>query len=48
VEVPRSDATVAAARILAELPIIDLSIQDPPIEEVIAVAFEHRGSSESP
>ncbi len=45
VEVPRSDATVAAARILAELPIIDLSIQDPPIEEVIAVAFEHRDSA---
>ena len=43
-EVPRADATVAAARILAELPVVDLSIQDPPIEEVIAVAFEGRDS----
>jgi ABC-2 type transport system ATP-binding protein len=41
-EVPREEATVASARILAEVPIVDLSIQDPPIEEVIAVAFEGR------
>jgi ABC-2 type transport system ATP-binding protein len=41
-EVPREEAAAASARLLAEVPIVDLSIQDPPIEEVIAVAFESR------
>jgi ABC-2 type transport system ATP-binding protein len=39
-EVPREGATAASARLLASLPIIDLSIQDPPIEEVIRTAFQ--------
>ena len=38
--VPRDDVARASARILADLPVVDLSIQDPPIEEVIRRAFE--------
>ncbi len=44
-EVPRAIATTASARLLAEVPIADLSIQDPPIEEVIARAFEERDTA---
>ncbi|HEX6939091.1 MAG TPA: ATP-binding cassette domain-containing protein [Longimicrobiales bacterium] len=39
VEVPRRDAARVSARLLAALPVADLSITDPPIEEVIARAF---------
>ena len=39
-EVPREDAPAVSARLLAALPIADLSIQDPPLEEVIRRAFE--------
>lgn len=38
-EVPRAEAAQAAARLLAEVPVLDLSIEDPPIEQVIAGAF---------
>jgi ABC-2 type transport system ATP-binding protein len=38
-EVPREDAPATSARILAALPVADLSIEDPPIEEVIRRAF---------
>ena len=38
--VPRDDVARASARLLAALPVADLSIQDPPIEEVIRKAFE--------
>jgi ABC-2 type transport system ATP-binding protein len=40
VEVPREEAAAASARLLATVPVADLSIQDPPIEEVIRRAFE--------
>ncbi|HEX5435816.1 MAG TPA: ATP-binding cassette domain-containing protein [Gemmatimonadaceae bacterium] len=40
IEIPREDATAASARLLAAIPIADLSIEDPPIEEVIRRAFE--------
>ena len=46
-EVPREDAAAASARILAALPVADLSIQDPPIEEVIRQAFA-QGADEEP
>lgn len=39
IEVPREDATSASARILMSGIVADLSIQDPPIEEVIRQAF---------
>jgi ABC-2 type transport system ATP-binding protein len=39
--VPRDEVARTSARILAALPVADLSIQDPPIEEVIRKAFEN-------
>jgi ABC-2 type transport system ATP-binding protein len=38
--VPRNKTSETAARILAELPIVDVTIQDPPIEDVITRVFE--------
>ena len=38
-DVPREAAAATSARLLAGLPIADLSIADPPIEEVIRLAF---------
>jgi ABC-2 type transport system ATP-binding protein len=38
-EVAREDAAATSARLLAEVPVADLSITDPPIEEVIQRAF---------
>jgi ABC-2 type transport system ATP-binding protein len=38
-EVPREDAAATSARLLAAVPVADLSIEDPPIEEVIRQAF---------
>jgi ABC-2 type transport system ATP-binding protein len=38
-EVPREIATDASTRLLVDLAVADLSIQDPPIEEVIRIAF---------
>lgn len=39
IEVPREEATKASARLLMSGIVVDLSIQDPPIEEVIRRAF---------
>jgi ABC-2 type transport system ATP-binding protein len=44
-EVPRTEAAATSARLLAALPVVDLSIEDPPIEEVIRQAFAE-GSEE--
>jgi ABC-2 type transport system ATP-binding protein len=38
-EVAREEAAAASARVLGALPVVDLSIADPPIEEVIRQAF---------
>ena len=38
-EVPREEAAATSARLLAALPVADLSIEDPPIEDVIRQAF---------
>jgi ABC-2 type transport system ATP-binding protein len=38
-EVPREEAAATSARLLAALPVADLSIEDAPIEEVIRQAF---------
>jgi ABC-2 type transport system ATP-binding protein len=38
-EVNREEAAAASASVLAALPVVDLSIADPPIEEVIRQAF---------
>lgn len=37
--VPKSDTASVAGRLLAELPVSDLTIEDPPIEEVIEQVF---------
>ena len=42
-EIPRDEATDTSARLLASIPVVDLSIEDPPIEEVIRRAFEGDG-----
>jgi len=38
-EVPREEAAATSARLLAAFPVADLSIEDPPIEDVIRQAF---------
>jgi ABC-2 type transport system ATP-binding protein len=38
-EIPRDEAAAISARMLAALPVADLAIQDPPIEEVIRKMF---------
>src|SRR5687768_4021166 len=38
--VPRGKASATVARILKELPIVDLTVQDPPIEEIIDQVFQ--------
>ena len=40
-EVRREDAPATSARLLAALPVADLSIEDPPIEDVIRQVFTH-------
>ncbi len=37
--VPKGDAAAVTARLLAELPVVDLSVTDPPIDEVIDRVF---------
>jgi ABC-2 type transport system ATP-binding protein len=37
--VPKSKAAAVAERLLRELPVLDLTIEDPPIEDVISKAF---------
>jgi ABC-2 type transport system ATP-binding protein len=37
--VPRAETSATVARLLSELPVIDLTVQDPPIEEVIEQVF---------
>ena len=41
--VPRAGLTAVVSRMLAELPIVDLTITDPPIEEIIGRAFKSGG-----
>jgi ABC-2 type transport system ATP-binding protein len=37
---PRSETSSVVARLLSELPIVDLTVEDPPIEEVIEQVFK--------
>ncbi|HEY8285136.1 MAG TPA: ATP-binding cassette domain-containing protein [Chloroflexota bacterium] len=45
--VPKEQAPAITARLLAELPVIDLTVEDPPIESVIEQVFAG-GAEESP
>ncbi|MGC8668617.1 MAG: ABC transporter ATP-binding protein [Chthonomonadales bacterium] len=38
-KIPRADTSSAVARILSELPVMDLTVEDPPIEEIIDQLF---------
>ncbi len=44
--VARGEAAAVAAQLLTDLPVLDLTIEDPPIEDVIARAFADRGRAE--
>jgi ABC-2 type transport system ATP-binding protein len=44
--VPKDQTAAATARLLAELPVADLTVEDPPFDEVIETIFA-RGSAES-
>ena len=37
--VPKTEAAAVTARLLAEQPVVDLSVTDPPIDEVIDTVF---------
>jgi ABC-2 type transport system ATP-binding protein len=37
---PRAETSVVVARLLSELPVVDLTVEDPPIEEVIEHVFK--------
>lgn len=37
--VPKADAARVTARLLADLPVIDLTVEEPPIEDVIEHVF---------
>jgi ABC-2 type transport system ATP-binding protein len=42
--VPKAETPAVTARLLAELPVLDLSVEDPPIEEVIDRVFQEPGA----
>ncbi len=42
IRVPKAMTSTATTRILSELPVLDLTIEDPPIEDVIARVFGQR------
>ena len=43
--VPKGETPRVTARLLADLPVIDLTVEDPPIEEVIERVFAQKASS---
>jgi viologen exporter family transport system ATP-binding protein len=43
-QVPKAETPAVTARLLAELPVLDLSVEDPPIEEVIGRVFQEPGA----
>jgi ABC-2 type transport system ATP-binding protein len=46
-EVPREEVARASAAVLEALPVVDLSVQEPPVEEVIRRAFEGEAEGEA-
>jgi ABC-2 type transport system ATP-binding protein len=44
IRVPKGQAAAATTRLLSDLPVLDLTIEDPPIEDVIARAFGQRAA----
>ncbi|MDX2004456.1 MAG: ATP-binding cassette domain-containing protein [Meiothermus sp.] len=45
-DLPRSEVSARSARMLSELPIADITIEDPPIEEIIGQLFAGQGRPE--
>ena len=43
IRVPKAEASKVTARILSDLQVADLTIEDPPIEDVIELVFAHEG-----
>jgi ABC-2 type transport system ATP-binding protein len=43
-QVPKAETPAVTARLLAELPIVDLTVEDPPIEEVIDRVFREQAA----
>jgi ABC-2 type transport system ATP-binding protein len=41
--VPKAETARVTERLLADLPVIDLLVEDPPIEEVIELVFAQGG-----
>jgi ABC-2 type transport system ATP-binding protein len=46
--VPKADVSRVATRLLADLPVLDLTIEDPPIEDVIEHVFAQGAPQEQP
>ncbi|HKZ83620.1 MAG TPA: ATP-binding cassette domain-containing protein [Anaerolineae bacterium] len=46
--VPKTDVSRVATRLLADLPVLDLTIEDPPIEDVIEHVFAQGAPQEQP
>ena len=46
--VPKADVSRVATRLLADLPVLDLTIEDPPIEDVIEHVFAQEAPQEQP
>jgi ABC-2 type transport system ATP-binding protein len=44
IRVPKAETAHVASRLLSELPVADLTIEDPPIEEVIESVFASPGN----
>jgi ABC-2 type transport system ATP-binding protein len=44
--VPKASTAQVTARLLADLPVDDLNVEDPPIEDVIEMVFAHGGTLE--
>jgi len=45
--VPKAETAAVTARLLADLPVVDLTVEDPPIEEVIEQVFAQPGDAEA-
>jgi ABC-2 type transport system ATP-binding protein len=46
--VPKNQAAAVTSRLLTDLPVLDLTIEDPPIEDVISTVFKQpRASSDT-
>ena len=48
VQVPQSAVRDAVARALGELPVVDLTVEDPPLEEVMRELFARHGAAGAP